>query len=73
MRNAGLNTARKPSLTIVGFGSVDLPDADDCWGIGPHVARFGLDAARPASGADGETLQALARELAMLKKKPAGV
>jgi DNA-directed RNA polymerase sigma subunit (sigma70/sigma32) len=32
-------------------------------------ARFGLDAAKPDSGANEETLQALARELAMLKKK----
>lgn len=32
-------------------------------------ARFGLDAAVPATEADQGTLQALARELAMLKKK----
>jgi DNA-directed RNA polymerase sigma subunit (sigma70/sigma32) len=32
-------------------------------------ARCGLDAAKPDSGANEEILQALARELAMLKKK----
>jgi DNA-directed RNA polymerase sigma subunit (sigma70/sigma32) len=32
-------------------------------------ARFGLDAAKADSSANEETLQTLARELAMLKKK----